>query len=147
MPKQSPLLSSYLYEKLTFLLTWAWSKWVQHFLSVRLYGCRYVVNFSHFQLRLHAKSPILPQMFIKGLEEVLYLFEVIRNPRWLPCPSDWLRHFQLLQIYSIWSRQTYQKYSSSSPQEVMLLFRVIWYPTWLHQFLIGWDYVKDTYNK
>jgi hypothetical protein len=59
------------YENVTFLLTWArssadffWSKWVQRFLSVRLYGCRYVLNFSHFQLRLHAKSPILPQMFI-----------------------------------------------------------------------------------
>jgi len=45
----------------------------------------YVIKFSHFQLLLQ-NHQTYNNCFSRGHEEVLYLFEVIRNPRWLLWP-------------------------------------------------------------
>jgi len=73
----------------------------------------------------------------RGSEEVLYLFEVFRNPRCQPSP---LIH---PDIFNFFSRTTttceVTRLARNVPQEVLLHFRVIWYTAWSSWPLIGWD--------
>ena len=75
------------------------------------------------------------------MEEVLSLFVEIKNSKMVAVDSDWLRHFRLLfKNHSVDDHQTYHNCSSSSPEEVLLLFVAIGNPRWLPWTLIGWDF-------
>ena len=74
-----------------------------------------------------------------GPEEVLLLFVLIGNPRWLPRTLDWLRHFPLLKNHCMDDCQTFHKCSFYSPEEVLLLFVVIRKWKWPLSTLIYWD--------
>ena len=73
------------------------------------------MNFSHFPLLQNHCMPsyqIYHKCSSRGPEEVLYFFEVIRNPRWQPCPLIWAIHFQLLhQNYCIVSHKQWSSRS------------------------------------
>ena len=87
----------------------------------------YVVNCLQFQF---LESHCMPRLFLYGSWRICKMAALV---------AYWLKHFQLLQNYCMWSYQTNHKSSSNGPQEVLFLFKVMQYPTWPPNLLIDWD--------
>ena len=89
--------------------------------------------FHFFRTTACQVTKLTTNVLLGVLKKSCIFFEVIRNPRWQPWPL--IGRY----IFNFFTRITALQVTSSGPQEVFLLFRVIWYPTWLLQSVIGWD--------
>ena len=94
----------------------------------------------HFRLLNHCMDVLAIKCSSNCPAEVFVTFCCDRKSKMAAMDSDWLRHFRLLlKNHCMYWHQTFHKWSSSGPEEVLLLFVAIGFPRWPPWTLIGWD--------